>query len=374
MLRNKRGWIVLAALAGIVFLQSFPLLITLAIVGLSGWAYPAAVRPLKNGKFWIVIGLLVIIVPLFTGIQDRSLWGFTYSHAALVKTGFMALRGISIFMLFQVLTVELDSEVFARLLSRYGTFHTAILYRLSKQIIPEARQILNERIGRKPDRRLFHPRFFFQRIKLVFQDLIRLAEQLDQSSFSRLNLEPEALPNQISAPALIVVTGEPGTGKTTWLKALSDALKKHSLSVGGFLTMRQYVSESRWNLQLVSLATGDKREVATMTPRDTELKTEHYYFNPDVLHWGTEQLKLARENWIIIDEVGIFEFERQGFFPALQVLDTHYTGILVLTLRKSLYENFDHFLEENFSRIHTWQRYSIHLDQVNSARQTDGKQ
>ncbi|MFQ6605228.1 MAG: nucleoside-triphosphatase [Fidelibacterota bacterium] len=360
----KRLLISLAVLTGIIFLNHAPLLIAVSITVLSGLAYPASVRPLKNGKFWIVIFLLVIIVPLFTGPPDRTILGISYNHPMLLKTGFMALRGIVVFLLIQVITVDLDGEIFAQRLTRFGSPRFVILFQLARDILPGTRAIFNRLLVQNSFTTLYKPRVIFHRIKLVFAELIQLAEQLDQSSPERGLQDKDSLIDRITTPAMVIVTGRPGAGKTTWLMALQDRLKERSIPAGGILTVRQPESGMRWTLSLKNVSTGETRQVARMEPDKGTIKTEHYFFYRAVLDWGTEQITSTRERWLIIDEVGLFEFNEEGFFPALRTLDNQFSGVLVLALRKSLLPEFDSFLNLHFPRLHTWNQFLIDLDET----------
>jgi len=103
--RSKRFWIALLILTGLFLLGLNPYLITILMFSLAFFYNRKTIQPLKNYKFWIIILFLVLIVPLFTGIQDKSFLGINYSSEQLQKTLFMTLRGISVFLLFQVLTI-----------------------------------------------------------------------------------------------------------------------------------------------------------------------------------------------------------------------------------------------------------------------------
>jgi len=367
--RSKRWFIAFAVLAGIIWLKSAPLLITVLITILSGWAYPSAVRPLKSLKFWFAIGLLVVIVPVFTGVQDRSFLWITYSSQMLTQTTLMALRGVVVFMFFQVLTVDLDSETFAQLLTKFGNKNFITLYELSREIIPNARYILNNRLKRKPRLTLasFRPDTILTMISQVFLDLIRLAERLDNPYSPRIVGDPPHIVDQLARreePLLLIVTGEQGAGKSTWLNTLRKELANRSIPVGGIITLRNYVSESTWNLVLVDIASETQRIVATMEPQENTLETEHYYFDHSILDWGVDRLKATKGDWVIVDEVGLFEFNQQGFFPALKELDIHFSGVLVISLRKSLLVELDEFLAREFPRLQSWTRYYLILDET----------
>ena len=101
-----------------------------------------------------------------------------------------------------------------------------------------------------------------------------------------------------------------------------------------------------------------------MEPQVQAIETEKYYFNRSALDWGSQRLNAAVGDWLMIDEVGIFEFNNQGFFSALQQLDEQFTGVLVLSLRKSLLVELDDFRARELPRLHGWQRYFVILDEA----------
>jgi len=324
---------------------------------------------LKSIKFRFAIGLLVVIVPLFAGVQDRSFLWITYSSAKLAQTSLMALRGIVVFLFIQVLTVEQDSEKFAQRLAKLGSKNFVTLYELSREIIPNARHILNNRLKQKRKFSIasFRPVALLNLISQVFVDLVHLAERLNQPYQPRIDKNPAQLVDKIAGndqPALIVVTGEPGSGKSTWLQELQQELEDRSIAVGGVITLREYVSESTWKLVLTDIANGEQQVIATMEPRELAIETEHYYFDQVALDWGSQRLSAAAGNWLIVDEVGILEFDHQGFYPALKQIDDQFSGMLVLSLRKSLLVELDDFLARELPQLHSWQRYFVILDEA----------
>ena len=369
LIKSKRWLTAILVLAGIIWLKSAPLLIALMVTAVSSWAYPAAVRPLKNIKFWFAIGLLVIIVPIFTGVQDSSLLWITYSNEKLAQTSLMALRGIVVFLFIQVLTVDLDSEKFAQRLAKLGSQYFVTLYELSRDIIPNARHILNARLKRKRKFSIasFRPVALLNLISQVFVDLIHLAERLNQPYQPRLDKNHDRLFDEITGkdqPALIVVTGESGSGKSTWLQELHAELKVRSISVGGVITEREYDSESTWKQVFIDIVSGEKQVAATMEPQAQALKTDHYYFDRSALQWGSQRLSAAVGDWLIVDEVGILEFDHQGFYPALKQIDERFTGVLVLSLRKSLLLELEDYLAREFPNLHALQRSFVILDEA----------
>ena len=118
--RSKRFWTALLILTGLFLLRLTPYLIVALLFCIAFLYNAKTVQPLKNYKFWIIILFLVLIVPIFTGVQDKSFIGINYSSVQLQKTLFMTLRGISVFLLFQVLTIDLDINNIKPIVSKIG--------------------------------------------------------------------------------------------------------------------------------------------------------------------------------------------------------------------------------------------------------------
>lgn len=364
-IKFKRWFTSLAVLAGVIMLGRAPLLITIAVALVAGMAYPAALRPLRLVKFWLAIGLLVIIVPLFAGVQDSHILWFDYSSAKLAQTWLMALRGIVVFLLIQVLTVELDSEQFTARLAQLGNRNFVTLYELSREIIPNVRHILHSRLQEKRKFTLgsLSPRKMLTVVSTVFIDLIRLAENLTRTHGPRLGRNHAQVVSKISGesePCLLIVTGGPGSGKTTWLEQLAAEL---GTQAAGIITKREYLSDDEWRLALTDLGDGATQVAGQMAPLVGGVATENYWIDPAALAWGAQRLAAAAGEWLLVDEVGIFEFNLEGFYPGLQAVDENFSGHLVIGLRKTLLVELDDWLTANLPRLAQRKRFYIILDE-----------
>ncbi len=364
---SKRFLTVLAAVTGLAWLSSWPFPITVGLVMLVGFTYPAAVRPLLRYKFWLAIGLLVILVPLFAGTQDQQLLWFDYSSVKLAQTTIMALRGIIVFLLIQIMTVDLDTEKFTGRLKRYGSENFVTLYHISREIVPSARQILNKWLSRVKSGSLkdIRPATILSAFTSIFFELISLAENLNKNSGEFAVKNPRLIADELhvkNRPLLLLVTGEPGAGKTSWLQELAAVLTEKQISFGGVITCRKHNSEGSWDLEIQNISGNSQRLLAARDKQEGWIKTKNYYIDPDAFTWGCRQLDKSDGEWLVVDEVGIFEFNRDGFYPALLKISAGFRGILVMSLRKSLFPELDKFLADNLPGLLSWQRKTLIID------------
>jgi len=57
---------------------------------------------------------------------------------------------------------------------------------------------------------------------------------------------------------------------------------------------------------------------------------------------------------LIIDEVGLLEFNGGGFLPRLQSVVTIFGGHLVIIIRSALFQNLDDFIKDQLSAVKQW--------------------
>lgn len=365
--RSKRFWFALLIFTGLLLLRLNPYLIMVLLFCIAFLYNAKTVRPLKNYKFWIVIIFLVLIVPLFTGVQDRSFLGINYSSGQLQKTMFMTLRGISVFLMFQVLTIDLDIEKIKPVFSKIGVKNFNILYSLSNKIFPKIKSILTARytqfrVNWKNKRSLELIINFFSDI---FVDFFLLIDQLSKSETDLPTITVKEFINQndfTDKPCLIVIVGDPGAGKTPWVEQLIESLQSTPETVDGVISKKCHVLDDKWHHDLIRISTGKKRQLTSMDKIDTDIRIGKFYFYEDSIIWGNAQLKsIKTTDWVIVDEVGLLEFNNSGLLPGLQSAVANFEGRLVITVRSTLFPKLDNFIEEHLFSVQSWQRHIVKL-------------
>ncbi|MFC1550732.1 nucleoside-triphosphatase [Candidatus Neomarinimicrobiota bacterium] len=344
------------------------MIITIVITLATGLTYHDAVRPLRNYKFWISIMLLVVIVPIFAGVQDNVFLGISYSSQKLDQTFLMILRGISVFMFIQVLTTNLDSRKIEKIMLKLRIKHFSELLDLSRSIIPKAEGIARTMRGKLKSnlKNGVNIRKFYYIIVDVFVDLIRLTNKFDASDLPTLSSDPETLIQLVShqkKPSLLIVAGEPWSGKSHWFKSLNASLQSKKINSAGVITAKANINEPEYNQILIDISTNEKRQLSTTNPFSTNIRTDRFYFYEETFSWGNEIIKhgIASE-WLIIDEVGILEQKGTGFGPAIKNIPESFKGVLLFALRTSLIAELDQILNEHYPIIGKWQRHLILID------------
>lgn len=136
-----------------------------------------------------------------------------------------------------------------------------------------------------------------------------------------------------------IVTGEIGSGKSTFCQQAADLGKRSGLKLGGLLSPAVFEGGTKIAIQAVNLKNNQARQLATLRrAQDAGLATKRWTFIPETVKWGNEVLSRAVPcDLLIIDELGPLEFERgEGWVEGLLAVDGgNYTGALVV-IRPSL--------------------------------------
>lgn len=364
---SLRIWVILLIFISIFLLKMSPVGITAFIFILSWLFNRNTVRPLKRIPFWVTIGILVIGVPIFSGIQDKTFLTITYSSVQLSKTMLMAFRGISVFLLFQIMTVDLNSETVTALFKKLGFRNFNSVYNLSNKTMPHLRSILSARVtGLRVNWKANHQVInVFDFIVLVLRDLIQLAESLGTPASGGIKITPLnfiQLRKNITPPSLTVITGESGAGKSQWLSQLVNEIKNTNKNVDGVISEKIIDQDDQWHHSLIRIVTKESRQLNTMNDLETPIQVGKFFFYPEVIEWGCDQItESVNAEYLIVDEIGLLEYDGAGFLPALKKIESEFQGHLIFTLRNRLINPFDSFLKDRLPIIAGWDRKMIYL-------------
>ncbi len=364
---SSRFWCAVLIFLSLFFLKTSPIYVMIFILTVSLLFDRDTLRPLKFVSFWIIIALLVILVPLFTGVPDSSLWIFKYSSKQLISMVMMSLRGIAVFLLFQVMTVNLNSSKVSFVFTKLGIKHFHTLYEMSNQTIPQIRTILSARttdfsVHWKQKRTLHH---IMDLIVHILNDVIQLIELMNDHPSTHRRMKQSQLLDQLrerTAPSLTVLIGGSGSGKSQWLSQLVDEINNIGQTVDGVISEKIILEPDHWYHTLRRIATNESKQLNTMNDMDTPIQVGKFFFYPDVIEWGCGQITQSVDSdYLIIDEVGLLEFNGEGFLPALKKIGTEFKGHLIITLRSRLVNQIEPFLKNQLLSISDWEKTVINL-------------
>jgi nucleoside-triphosphatase THEP1 len=144
-------------------------------------------------------------------------------------------------------------------------------------------------------------------------------------------------------PKLLIVTGEIGTGKTTWCQQWIDYAREQQARVCGLLSPALVQDGLKIGIQLVNLATREQRLLAWLRAGDkdnaTGITTKRWRFDPDTLAWGDTVLQdITNTDVLIIDELGPLELEYGiGWQSALELINSEEAyGMACIVVRPAL--------------------------------------
>lgn len=131
----------------------------------------------------------------------------------------------------------------------------------------------------------------------------------------------------------VLLTGAPGTGKTTVVKRIAEKLPGKA---GGFYTAEVREGKKRRGFEIITL--DGKREVLADISFSTPHRVGKYRVKPGNLLPALEEIELAlgetRERIILIDEIGKMEFFTPGFQErVLEVFDSPHPLVATIMAR-----------------------------------------
>jgi len=138
---------------------------------------------------------------------------------------------------------------------------------------------------------------------------------------------------------IFIITGQQGSGKTTFLSELINHLKAEGISVGGFIAHGFWKDNIRDGFELEDLQTGEKIVLSQSEPVAKWKKFRRFYFNPEGFKFGEKILSPERsENMdlIAIDEIGPFELEGKGWRKAIDNLIQETNKPMIWVCRKNI--------------------------------------
>jgi nucleoside-triphosphatase THEP1 len=142
---------------------------------------------------------------------------------------------------------------------------------------------------------------------------------------------------------LIVLTGEIGSGKTTYCAALVRHVQANGGKVCGLLSVGTFMDGVKVAIDLHDLNTGQSRRLATRRPQpDPASPTPNWHFDDDALRWGDAVLAAVTAcDLLVIDELGPLELHNgAGYQAAFDAIERRAYRLACVVVRRSLVDVF----------------------------------
>jgi len=311
------GWLIcdFLALFGMLFLLNLSpiwLWAPLITIIVSIWLvrYRRAMRQLSKPRFWIFFAVITMISAfLITAIQNHgSQWldglfiGIQMNfRAALVITGFT------------VLGTELYNPKIRHFFAKSSFKQLPVALELAFDSLPSI-------ISNLPD------------FKSILKRPLSVIALLIEHSEKRFN----EIRKQQSKPVFIIF-GDIAAGKTTFCKGLVRQLLADGIPTGGILSERIIKENVTIGYDIMDISDG-KRMVFLRenSGNSTSNKIGRFEINEKALSFGKRILsseKQAHNEVIIIDEVGFFELQGNGWAKNIELLKEESGKVFILTIR-----------------------------------------
>ncbi len=140
----------------------------------------------------------------------------------------------------------------------------------------------------------------------------------------------------------IGITGEKGSGKSTFTHALCSRIEEFGLSTGGIIQIPPLPDQNQEERFLSDQSTGEIRLLLTTEEIQGWPRRGRFSINEATFEWARERLLAQAEKceFLVIDEIGPLELEGGGYHEALVELRKRGDSIPIILaiMRRELVE------------------------------------
>ncbi|MDO9255113.1 MAG: nucleoside-triphosphatase [Bacteroidales bacterium] len=279
------------------------------------WAvrYKSALRPLMKPKFWIFFVVITMLSSfLFASFQSD---GLTLADGMLIGLQ-MNFRAAIMIVGFSVVGKELSNPVIRNFFIRTSFRQLPLALEIAFETLPFV-------IANLPS------------LSDIFKKPVTVMRQIvAQSEFW---LEKVALTMKKKSN-VIIITGEIGSGKTTLISAISLRLKESGIKTGGILAAAIYEQGNKTGYNILGVSSGSIMLLSQTKEIEGMPRVGKFFFIPEAIDFGVNALSVEKNRdsqIVLIDEIGAWELQGQGWASSLNELIINSNMPLILTVRKS---------------------------------------
>ena len=164
---------------------------------------------------------------------------------------------------------------------------------------------------------------------------------------------------------LLVLTGEPGSGKSTRCRQVTEAAREAGLAVGGVVTLDEPIAGGT-ERRLQDVRTGERVLLGrTAPPEEIASGAPRWALDDAALEWCAAVLERAcPADLLVIDEVGPVELvQRRGALPGVRCALCGPYGLAVVVVRPWLVSRFLELFPQPLAEV-VDVRHAARLDEV----------
>jgi nucleoside-triphosphatase len=140
---------------------------------------------------------------------------------------------------------------------------------------------------------------------------------------------------------VILVTGDTGDGKSTFLAELAGLFENRNIKSGGIISPALFENDVKSGYELINVATSGRIRLSQTREANGMANVGRFYFFPEGIEFGKNALKVEnnlKSQFIFIDEIGAWELQGQGWAASLHELILHSEVPLILAVNTKLVE------------------------------------
>ena len=309
-------------MAGIVIINFLPIYYALvffaAYIVFCIAKYRTSMRRLKKPMLWFQLFALTILAALF--IKGMQAGGNIFSYEGLMAGLQMNLRAVFMIIGLAALSVEFRNPKIKNAFSGKSYDSLYMSLELSFEALPSIMKALNK------------PKDFIRYPMRSTAFLINHAEGL-LSHFQEKTTKSQNI---------IIITGEIGSGKTSFLKEIIAAIKSRGIETKGFLSLARFDGKMQTGYDLLNIADSNKLDFIREKASEGAVKFRKFYFSREGIDVGNDILLSYKENVsaaLIIDEIGPWELEGGGWAESLNKLVALSRYNMIWVVRKEILDD-----------------------------------
>lgn len=141
-------------------------------------------------------------------------------------------------------------------------------------------------------------------------------------------------------PQILLITGERGSGKSSWCADLVMQAQRHGMTVSGVLSPAVVKDGLKVGIDLVTIANGRRQRLANLRQTTAaDIVTDMWAFDSATIEAGNHALENLPPDCalLVVDELGPLEFQRaQGLVNGLSAVDQRGYRVACVVVRPEL--------------------------------------